>query len=172
MLYFGCSSRLGQHNKFCLGVEIMKRGRFVEVAVATFLVAIPVTGCASQDQPQGENLRTFSSIDEAYAAVDDILGCESDPAGEPIVPMGDGVPLTTAQKLCFENVQLDLYPDQNALRESYRLLSDTNQGKIHIVYGKNWMIIDYSRSASGQPSTWNTEQLVKELNGEYASVGT
>ena len=86
--------------------------------------------------------------------------------------MGDGVPLTTAQKLCFENVQLDLYPDQNALRESYRLLSDTNQGKIHLVYGKNWMVVDFSRMASGQPSTCNTERLAKELYGEYASVGT
>ena len=172
MLSFRCSSRLGQHNVFCLGVEMMKRGHLVEVAVATFLVAIPVTGCASQDQPQGENLRTFSSMDEAYTAVDGILGCESDPAGEPIVPMGDGVPLTTAQKLCFENVQLDLYPDQNALRESYQLLSDTNQGKIHLVYGRNWMVVDFSRMASGQPSTWDTERLAKELNGEYASVGT
>jgi hypothetical protein len=150
----------------------MKRGRLVEVAVATFLVAVPLTGCATPDQPQVENLRTFSSIDEAYTAVDGILGCESDPVGEPIVPMGDGVPLTTAQKLCFENVQLDLYPDQNALRESYQLLPDSNQGKIHLVYGKNWMVVDFSRMASGQPSTWNNERLAKELNGEYASLGT
>lgn len=150
----------------------MKRGRLVEVAVATFLVAVLLTGCALQDQPQGENLRTFSSIDEAYTAVDGILGCESDPPGEPIVPMGDGVPLTAAQKLCFENVQLDLYPDQNALRESYQLLSDSNQGKINFVYGKNWMVVEFSGLASGRPSTWDTERLAKELNGEYASVGT
>ncbi|XAS63893.1 hypothetical protein ACOM2C_11370 [Pseudarthrobacter sp. So.54] len=149
-----------------------KRGRLLAVAVATFLVAVPLTGCAPQDQPRGENLRTFSSIDEAYAAVDGILGCESDPAGEPIVPMGDGVPLTSAQKLCFQNVQLDLYPDQNALKESYQLLSDSSQGKIHLVYGKNWMVVDFSRMASGQPPTWNTERLTKDLNGEYASVGT
>ena len=148
-----------------------KRGCLLEVAVAMFLVAALLTGCTPQDQPRGGNLRSFSSIDEVYAAVDDILGCESDPAGEPIVPIGDGVPLTSAQKLCFENVQLDLYPDQNALQESYQLLSDSNQGKIHLVHGKNWMVVDFSRMASGQPSRWNPERLANELNGEYASVG-
>ncbi|MGF9647088.1 hypothetical protein AAIH32_03890 [Pseudarthrobacter oxydans] len=149
-----------------------KRGCLLEVAVSTLLVAVPLTACAPQDQPRGENLRTFSSIDEAYVAVNEILGCEADPAGEPIVPIGDGVPLTSAQKLCFENVQLDLYSDQKALQESYRLLSDSNQGKIHLVHGMNWMVVDFSRLGSGQPSTWNAERLAKELNGEYASVGT
>lgn len=86
--------------------------------------------------------------------------------------LGDGVPLTSAQKLCFQNVQLDLYPDQNALKESYQLLADSNQGEIHLVYGKNWMVIDFSRMGSRQPPTWNTERLAKELNGKYASVGT
>ncbi len=86
--------------------------------------------------------------------------------------MGDGVPLTSEQKLCFENVQLDLYPDQNALQESYQILSDTNQGKIHLVHGKNWMVVDLSQMATGQPSTKNIERLAKELNGEYAVVGS
>ncbi|MFJ6079376.1 hypothetical protein ACIQC0_13840 [Pseudarthrobacter sp. NPDC092419] len=149
-----------------------KRGRLLKVAVATFLVAVPLTACAPQAESQGENLRTFSSIDEAYAAVDGILSCEPDPAGEPIVPMGDGVPLTSAQKLCFQDVQLDFYPDQSALKESYQLLSDSNQGKIHLVYGKNWMVVDFSGTTSGQPFTWNTERLAKELNGEYTSVGS
>lgn len=154
------------------GVEVTKRRRSLDIAVATFLVAVPLTGCAAQDQPRGENLQAFSSIDEAYTAVDDILDCETDPVGEPIVPMGDGVPLTSEQKLCFENVQLDLYPDQNALQESYQILSDTNQGKIHLVHGKNWMVVDLSQMATGQPSTKNIERLAKELNGEYAVVGS
>lgn len=149
-----------------------KRRRLLEAAVVAVLVAVPLTGCAPQDQPRGDNLRSFSSFDEAYTAVDGILGCESDPAGEPIVPMGDGVPLTSAQKLCFQNVQLDLYPDQNALEESYQLLSDSNQGGIHLVYGKNWMVIDFSPRGKPATPTWNTDRLAKELNGEYAIVGT
>ena len=150
----------------------MTKCRCLKLAVATLLLAAPLTACTPQDQPRGENLRAFSSIDEAYVAVDGVLGCESDPVGEPIVPMGDGVPLTSAQKLCFENVQLDLYPDQEALQEGYRLLADSNQGKIHLVHGRNWMVVDFNLVESRQPSTWNAERLAKELNGEYASVGT
>jgi hypothetical protein len=154
-----------------MGVEVTKRRRLPVIAVATFLVAVPLTGCAAEDQPRVENLPVFSSIDEAYAAVDDILDCEPDPVGEPTVPMGDGVRLTSAQKLCFENVQIDLYVDQNALQESYQILSDTNQGKIHLVHGKNWMVVDFSQMATGRPSTRNIERLANELNGEYAIVG-
>jgi hypothetical protein len=149
----------------------MMRVRLQDLALATLFAAIPLTGCAPQNQPSRENLQTFSSIDEAYTAVDNILGCEADPAGEPVVPMGDGVPLTSAQKLCFENVQLDLYPDQNALQESYQLLSDSHQGKIHLVQGMNWMVVDFSQMATGKPSTRNIERLANELNGEYAVVG-
>lgn len=148
-----------------------KRGRSFDIAVATFLLAGTLTGCAAQGHSTGENLQTFSSIDEAYTAVDDILGCESDPAGDPIGPMGNGGLLTSAQKLCFENVQLDLYPDQNALQESYRMLSDSNQGKVPLVHGKNWMVADFSQIATGQPSTSNIQRLAKELNGEYSVVG-
>jgi hypothetical protein len=141
------------------------------LALAIFLVSIPLTGCAPQDQPSVENLQTFNSIDEAYTAVDNILGCESDPAGDPVVPMGDGVPLTSAQKLCFENVQLDFYRDENALWESYQLLSDSHQGKIHLVQGGNWMVVDFSQMATGQPSTRNIERVANELDGEYAVLG-
>ncbi|MFM9432580.1 hypothetical protein [Arthrobacter sp. MP_2.3] len=150
---------------------MMMRVRLQDIALATLLVAIPLTGCAPQDQPPRENLHTFRSIDEGYTAVDRILDCEADPAGEPVVPMGDGVPLTSAQKLCFENVQLDFYPNQDALQESYQLLSDSQQGKIHLVQGVNWMVVDFSQMATGQPSTRNIERLANELNGEYVVVG-
>jgi hypothetical protein len=154
------------------GGKVTKRGRLLDIAVATFLVAVPLTGCGAPEQPRSENLQGFSSIDEAYTAVDDILHCESDPAGEPIIPMGDGVKLTSAQKLCFENVQIDLYTDQDGLREGYQILSDSNQGDVHLVHGKNWMVVDLSEMATGQPSTRNIERLAKELNGEYAVVGS
>ena len=150
----------------------MRRRSFLNIATAAFLVALPLTGCGGQEQPRGENLQGFTSIDEAYTVVDNILGCDSDPVGEPIVPMGDGVKLTSAQKLCFENVQVDLYADQDALRDSYQILSDSNQGKVHLVHGKNWIVVDFSEMATGQPSTRNVQRLAKELNGEYAVVGT
>jgi hypothetical protein len=142
------------------------------IATAAFLVAVPVAGCSGEEQPGGENLQSFSSMDEAYTAVDEVLACEADPVGDPIVPMGDGIRLASAQKLCFENVQIDLYADEKSLRETYQILSDSNQGKIHLVHGKNWMVVDFSEMATGQASTRDIERLVKELNGEYVIVGS
>lgn len=111
-------------------------------------------------------------MDEAYAAVNDVLGCEADPVGDPIVPMGDGIRLASAQKLCFEKVQVDLFADEKAFRETYQILSDSTQGKIHLVHGKNWMVVDFTEIATGQPSTRDIGHLVEELNGEYVIVGS
>jgi hypothetical protein len=155
-----------------LGVKVTERRLLLDIAVAAFLVTAPLTGCGAEEQTRGGNLQGFSSIDEAYRAVDGILDCNSDPVGEPIVPMGDGVALTSGQKLCFENVQIDFFADQVTLSESFQILSDSNQGKIHLVHGKNWMVVDFSEMATGQPSTRNIERLVKELHGEYAVVGS
>lgn len=85
-----------------------KNRHFLNIATAAFLVAVPVAGCVVKEQPGSENLQGFSSMDEAYTAVDDVLACEADPVGDPIVPMGDGIRLSSAQKLCFEKVQTDL----------------------------------------------------------------
>jgi hypothetical protein len=111
-------------------------------------------------------------MDEAYTAVDDALACEANPVGDPIVPMGDGIRLASAQKLCFANVQIDLYADEESFRETYQILSDSNQGRIHLVHGKNWMVVDFTEIATGQPSTRDIERLAKELNGQYVIVGS
>ena len=153
-----------------LGVEVMKCSRLLEIVVAFSLVAVPLTGCAGQ-QPGREDLKSFGSIDEAYAAVDDVLGCDSKPVGDPVVPMGDGVRLTSSQRLCSENVQIDLYPNQDALEKSYQTWADSSQGKIPLVRGSNWMVVDLSQIASGQPSSSSIELLAEKLNGEYAVVG-
>ncbi|MDQ0921880.1 hypothetical protein QF038_000388 [Pseudarthrobacter sp. W1I19] len=140
--------------------------------MAAFLVAAPVTGCEAKEQPGGENLQEFRSMDEAYMAVDGALACEADPVGDPIVPMGDDIRLASAQKLCFEKVQIDLFVNEKTFRETYQILSDSNQGKIHLVHGKNWMVVDFTEIATGQPSTRDIGRLVKELNGEYVIAGS
>ena len=149
-----------------------KNRHFLNIAMAAFLVAVPVTGCDANEQPGGGNLHGFGSMDEAYTAVNDVLACEADPVGDPIVPMGDGIRLALAQKLCFEKVQIDLFADEKAFRETYQILSDSNQGKIHLVHGKNWMVVDFTEMATGQPSTRDIKRLVKELNGEYVIIGS
>jgi hypothetical protein len=149
----------------------MKCSRLLDLAVAIFLVAVPLTGCAGQQLGRG-GPQSFGSIDEAYAAVDDVMGCDPKPVGDPVVPMGDGIPLTSAQRLCSKNVQIDLYPNQDALEKSYQIWADSSQGKIPLIRGSNWMVVDLSQIASGQPSTFNIERLAEKLNGEYAVVGT
>lgn len=141
-------------------------------SVAAALVVIPLSACAAQEHPENENLAAFGSIDEAYSAVNAVLNCDSDPVGEPTVPMGDGVSLAAAQKLCFENVQIDLYRDQDALQKGYQLMSDSVQGRIDLVQGNNWMVVDFSEMRTGTPSTRNIERLAKELQGKYAVVGS
>lgn len=135
------------------------------------LAAIALPGCSGPQQHRND-LQSFTSIDEAYAAVDNVLGCDSSPVGNPIVPMGDGGKLTTAQRLCFDNVQIDLYPDQKALEASYTTLSDSSQGEIDLVRGGNWMVVDFSRVATGQPSNLNIKDLAGKLDGEYSVVGS
>lgn len=145
--------------------------KFNRLLVAV-LVALPLSACGGQGQHGNENLAAFGSIDEAYTAVDAVLNCDSDPAGKPIVPMGDGVSLTAAQRLCFENVQIDLYRDQDALQEGYQLMSDSIQCRIDLVQGDNWMVVDFSEVRTGAPSTRDIERLAKELQGKYAVVGS
>ena len=148
----------------------MKGSRLLDIAVAISLVAVPLMGCAGQ-QPGRGGLQSFGSIDEAYAAVDDVLGCDSKPDGDPIVSMGDGVRLTSAQRLCSKNVQIDLYPNQAALEKSYQIWADSSQGKVPLIRGSNWMVVDLSQIASGQPSSFNIERLAEKLNCDHTVVG-
>lgn len=52
----------------------MMRVRLQDIAFAALLAVIPLTGCAPLDQPSRGRFNTFSSIEEAYTAVDGILG--------------------------------------------------------------------------------------------------
>ncbi|MFK0038481.1 hypothetical protein ACIQTW_01410 [Paenarthrobacter sp. NPDC090517] len=149
----------------------MKRRHLTDIAIAITILVVPLTGCAGQ-QSASKDLPTFSSIDEAYAAVDEILECDSEAAGNPVVPMGDGGRLASAQRVCSANVQIDLYPNPGALDESYQTWADSSQGKIPLVRGANWMVVDLSRIAGGQSSTMDLQGLADKLSGVYAVVGS
>ncbi|MFP5311362.1 MAG: hypothetical protein ACLGH7_02970 [Actinomycetes bacterium] len=155
-----------------LGEEVVKGSRLLDLAVAVSLVAVPLAGCAGPQQPGSGNTQSFDSIEDAYAAVDAVLGCDAAPAGDPIVPISDGIALASAQRLCSTHVQIDLYPDEKALETSYQMWSDSIQGQIPLVRGANWMVVDLSRLAGNQPSRISIERLAEQLNGEYAVVGT
>ena len=86
-----------------LWVETLEQRRSLCAAIATVLTVGSLAGCGTAGQADTEALPAFTSMDEAYAAVDGVLGCEADPVGEPIVP-ADGSALTSEQKLCSENV--------------------------------------------------------------------
>jgi hypothetical protein len=83
------------------------RGHSLGVAGITGFVAVLLTGCSDQEHSTGQEPPEYGPMDEAYSAVDAALGCESDPAGQPIVPVLN-VQLTSEQKLSAEHVQLDI----------------------------------------------------------------
>lgn len=130
-----------------------------------------IAGCSNRAQTDSENLPGFDSINEAYDAVDGVLKCEEDPVGEPIVPMGDAVPLTTEQRLCAEHVQVDLYADEEALQRSFDIWTDSHQGEVQLARGKNWLVVDVTKAATGEPSPWDIRRIVEELGGEYLVAG-
>lgn len=146
-------------------------------AAALLGIAVLFTGCTSQEQPgnedapaSSEDLPAFESLDEAYAAVDKSLGCESDPAGEPIVPMSDGQ-LTSEQRLCAEHVQVDMYPSSDRLQQSLDMYAETTQGELQLVRGENWMVLDTTVLAADEPTSWDFEKLAEDLSGEYIVTG-
>ena len=72
--------------------------RLGAIRLATpLLAAVLLTACSGQNQSDDDGLATFSSMDDAYAAVDEVLQCEADPAGRPIVPADEGK-LTSEQR--------------------------------------------------------------------------
>ncbi|WP_354179296.1 hypothetical protein [Arthrobacter sp. UYP6] len=150
----------------------MKQRRILGGSVtAAFLAAGVITGCGSQNAPEDGGLASFGSLEEAYTAVDKVLGCEADPIGDPIVPM-DGGQLTSEQRLCADHVQVDLYPDENAQQKSYEIWRNSDQGEVRLVRGTNWMVVDLTDVATEDQTQWDLEGLAKELNGEYTQAGS
>ncbi|KQO81667.1 hypothetical protein ASF17_11020 [Frigoribacterium sp. Leaf263] len=110
-------------------------------------------------------------MDQLVSAVDEHLGCDTDPAGDPVTPMdGDSVP--TDQVLCLPHVQIDLYKDQAALDKALTLWSDTQQGPVPLVHGGNWMVVDLTGVATGEPSAVDLEGLASEMDAEYEIVAS
>ena len=126
----------------------MEQRRFLCAAVATVLTVGSLAGCGTPGQADTEALPAFTSMDEAYAAVDEVLGCDAEPVGEPITP-ADGGALTSAQKLCAENVQIDLYPDEDALQRALEIWTGSDQGEVQLARGSNWMVVDVTDVATG-----------------------
>ncbi|MUK02955.1 hypothetical protein GM708_14115 [Vibrio cholerae] len=112
----------------------------------------------------------FASMDEAYSAVDGVLGCEADAIGDPIVP-SDGGALTSEQKLCAENLQIDLYPDAKALEAGLDIWNGSTQGEVQLARGSNWMVVDLTGVVTGEPTSWDIEGLAGELDAEFSVVG-
>jgi hypothetical protein len=148
----------------------VKYQRFIGLAVVVLVGIGVTTGCSDQNRSAGKNLAAFGSMDDAYAAVDDVLDCDPTPIGDPIVP-ADGGQLTSEQRLCAENVQIDLYPDQNTLQKGYDIWSESEQGEVHIVRGSNWMVVDVTGAAADESTAWDIEGLADKLHGEYSVAG-
>lgn len=142
-----------------MGVDVMQHSRFPGAALAAVLTVGLLTGCSAQEPSNNEDLTTFSSsVDEAYAAVDETLECETDPIGKPIIPADGGAP-TPEQRLCWENVQLDLHPSPDALVKGLELWSNSRQGEVQILRGSNWMVVDRTNAVTGERTTQGIKQV-------------
>ena len=148
----------------------MRYRRFLCGGVATVVAMGALAGCGAPGQAETGALPAFTSMDEAYAAVDGVLECDVDPVGEPIVP-ADGGALTSEQKLCFENVQIDLYSDEKSLQKALDLWNGSDQGEVHIARGSNWMVVDLTDVATGESTTRDIEGVADELDAEYSATG-
>ena len=148
----------------------MKRRRSLCAAAGTVLTVGFLAGCGTPGQAGTDPLPAFDSMDEAYAAVDAVLGCDADPVGEPIVP-ADGSALTSDQRLCSEHVQIDLYSDEDSLERAFEIWRGSNQGEVQLAHGSNWMVVDVTDVATGESTTWDIEGLAEELEGEYSTTG-
>lgn len=138
-------------------------------AAGSFLALFLLVGCgAASAQDEGA---AFSSIDDAYTAIDNVLKCDPAPVGEPIVPMGESGKLASEQRLCSEHVQIDLYPDEAALQSSYDIWSESHQGKVHLVRGANWLVVDVTDAVTGGPTPWDIQRVAEKLNGQYTTAG-
>jgi hypothetical protein len=148
----------------------MERRRLPRTAVATALMMGSLAGCGTPGHVETKSLPAFSSMDEAYAAVDGVLGCDADPVGEPIVP-ADGSALASEQQLCSENLHIDLYPNEEVLQKALEIWTGSDQGEVRIARGSNWMVVDVTEVATGEPTSWDIEGLAEDLEGEYSTTG-
>ena len=149
----------------------MIRRRVLEAFAGAGILCLLLSGCSGTAAAGTDDLPTFTSMDQLVSAVDEHLSCDTDPAGDPVTPMnGDALP--TDQVLCLPHVQIDLYGDQAALDKALDLWSDTQQGPVPLVHGGNWMVVDLTGVATGEPSAVDLEGLASEMDAEYETVAT
>ena len=170
MLHLAAGIWKSAFNSHYGGVEAMKQRRSLCAAIATILTIGSLAGCGTPGQADTKALPAFASMDEAYAAIDGVLRCDTDPVGEPIVP-ANGSALTSEQKLCSENVQIDLYPDEDSLQRALEIWTGSSQVEVQLARGSNWMVVDVTDVATGEPTTWDIEGLAEQLSGEYLVGG-
>jgi hypothetical protein len=86
------------------------------------------------------------------------------------VPL-DGGALASEQELCLPYGQVDFYPDQGTLERGLEIWRGSSQGEVRIVHGGNWMVVDLTEVATGEPAPADLKALADELGAEYAVVG-
>ncbi|MGO3886393.1 MAG: hypothetical protein ACTJHU_08855, partial [Mycetocola sp.] len=145
------------------------RYRWVAAGGAIIAGSVLMTGCSPGGDAHSQSV-SFARMDEAYAAVDGVIGCTADADDMPVAPMDGSATLATDQRMCVPLIQLDLYADHDAVRDSLEVWSRSEQGEVHVVSGDNWMLVDLSRIDGGQASEKDLSAVADELGGRYEVV--
>jgi hypothetical protein len=143
--------------------------RFFLVAVLG-LVGI-VSACGSEGAA-GQELPEFASLDDAYQAVDAVLGCAADVGDPPTKHPLSGGP-TGESVLCTKTVEVLWFDGQEAYDNVYALYAAAagNPGSVYLVEGQNWFVADVAEVAIGVEDPQRNlklEDLAENLGAKYA----
>jgi hypothetical protein len=140
---------------------------FTVVAVLVGLV----TACGSASGA-GQELPEFASLEDAYQAVDAVLGCTDDVGDPPTKFPLEGGP-TGESVLCTRTVEVLWFDSQEAYDNVYELYGAAarNPGSVYLVEGHNWFVADVAEVAIGVEDperNTNLEALAENLGAKYA----
>jgi hypothetical protein len=114
----------------------------------------------------------FSSLEDAYEAVDAVLGCAQDVGDPPTKHPLSGGP-TGESVLCTKTVEVLWFDSQEAYDNVYELYvaAAGNPGSVYLVEGRNWFVADVAEVAIGVVDprrNTNLEALAEHLGAKYA----
>jgi hypothetical protein len=139
------------------------------VAVLGLLGALTACGSASGT---GQDLPEFSSLEDAYEAVDAVLACADDVGDPPTKHPLSGGP-TGESVLCTKTVEVLWFDSQDAYDNVHEMYVATagNPGSVYLVEGHNWFVADVAEVALGvkdRQRNTDLEALAEHLGAKYA----
>lgn len=138
-------------------------------------LAAALTGCSVQADPAEPESPEFTSLADAYRAVDEIADCDETPPEPPAVYLPDGG-ATGEALMCTGSVALFWFEtDQERSAVLYLLASAATPAEDKWVYfaeGKNWFLADMSdvQVGSEPDRRVNVAEVAEALGAQYTGA--